>query len=60
MNVSLWINLALAYVLPPNRHVATLTVAEVAIIRVQCVNRTDARQEPCDDAQILFILGDGL
>ena len=59
MNVSLWINLAVAYVLPSNRHVATLTVAEVAIIRVQCVNRTDARQEPCDDAQIL-LLGDGL
>ena len=37
-----------------------LTVADVAMIRVQCVNRTDARQEPCDDAQILFLLGDGL
>src|ERR1700751_1899117 len=35
-------------------------VADMALIRVQCMNGTDARQEPCDDAQILFLLGDGL
>src|SRR5437879_3753881 len=36
------------------------SVADRAVIRVECVNGTDARQEPCDDAQILFLLGDGL
>src|SRR5713101_2261308 len=37
-----------------------VTVADMAVLRVECVNGTDARREPCDDAQIPFLLGDGL
>ena len=42
MNVSLWINLAVAWHLPPVGTPQADSAADAAVIDVECVNGTDA------------------